>query len=109
MENWKNIKIDGIAAIEKRVASFKIYQLRLIPSLFFEVQITENSNGFFIGVTDIGLNSAIDESVDFGCGCGDTIEKALEFTLNNFIKMINERNDVTPDSFTWLDEYWARK
>ncbi|MCB2300829.1 hypothetical protein [Clostridium tagluense] len=106
MSNWKDIKIDGITRIEKCVAEFRISQLGIIPGTFFRVEISEGTNGFFSGITNIGLKSSVDESVDFASGYGDTIEKALEFTINNFMEMINERNDITPDSFMWIEDYF---
>ncbi|ERI10629.1 hypothetical protein HMPREF0083_01274 [Aneurinibacillus aneurinilyticus ATCC 12856] len=101
MSDWKNIKIDGIARIEKCVGEFQIWELRKTPYGKFKVKIFERIDGSFAGFTNIRLKSIEDGSPESGVGFGISISEALEDTLNNFMEMLNQRKELSEDDFEW--------
>jgi hypothetical protein len=105
MEEWKNIKIEGIAKIEKYVAEFDVWELNKTPWGKFKVKIVESSNGKYTGYTNLQLKSISDASSEGGVGFGNTIEEALEDTIRYFLCMLNEREVLNKDDFECVDPY----
>ncbi|MBW5444445.1 hypothetical protein GE107_00005 [Cohnella sp. CFH 77786] len=100
---WKDIKIEGIARIEKCVAEFNIWELNLTPWAKFKIKIYEDTNGMFYGFTNLQLKSQFGQ--EGGVGQGSTIEQALQDTIKNFLKMLRERDQLTPEDFETVDPY----
>lgn len=77
MDDWKNIKVDGIGSIERVVAEFNIYSNRT-PYGFFRIRIHEHQNGHLMGFTNIKIKSDFDSSPEGGSGNGATIYEAFK-------------------------------
>lgn len=103
MGDWKSIKINEIAKIEKCVAEFNVWELNITPYAKFKVKIFEGANGHFTGYTNILLKSMLDGSPECGVGYGKTIDEALQDTVQYFMKMLEEREGLTADDFEWSD------
>lgn len=101
--NWKDIKVNGIAEINKCVGEFQIFQVGLIPSTNFRVKIYENQRGHFTGTTNLGLKSLVDECPEYGIGFGHSIEEVLEDTVKYFMNEIQQRNNLKEEDFVWVD------
>ena len=104
MDDWKKIRIDGIASIEKCVTEFNVGELIKTPYSKFKVKIYERQNGTFIGLTNLQIKDK--EGCPYaGVGYGDTTEKALVDTINYFLKMINEKENLNEEDFECVDPY----
>ena len=64
---WKNLKIKGIAGIEKLVGEYNIWELNRSPYGKFKIKIFENSDNSYSGYTNIHI---ADELGDFYCAVG---------------------------------------
>ena len=96
MNDWHNLKIKGIAGIEKCVAEFNVSELKKTPWAKFKVKIYEDSNGSFTGYTNLMIKNATGDA-SAGVGYGNTVEEALENTVLYFLKMLDEKE-------TWMEE-----
>jgi hypothetical protein len=101
MDNWKDIKINGIASIEKCVAEFQIGELQKTPFGKFKIKIFERANNTYAGFTNLMVKHSEDNSADCGVGFGSNISEALEDTLNNFMEMLNQRENWEENDFEW--------
>lgn len=101
MVEWKNIKISGIARIEKCVGEFQVWELEKTPYGKFKVKIFERIDGSFAGFTNIRVRNIEDGTPESGVGYGRSIDEALEDTLKNFIELLSVRDDFTEDDFEW--------
>jgi len=101
MDDWRNIKINGIARIERCVGEFQVWELQKIPFGKFKVKIFERADKSFAGFTNIKVKNFEDGSFESGVGFGSNIEEALNDTLNNFMEMINKREEFSNEDFEW--------
>lgn len=104
MKEWKNLKIKGIARIEKVVAEFDVIELIKTPYSKFKVKVYEDSNGSYTGYTNLRIK---DETGDVfgGVGHGNTIEEALNDTIVYFLDIINEKQIWHEDDFECSDPF----
>jgi hypothetical protein len=104
MIRWNDLKISGIARIEKCVAEFDVMELNKTPYSKFKVKIYETPNGEFTGYTNLRIK---DESGDAsgGVGYGKTIEEALQDTVLYFLKMLDEKERWSETDFECADPY----
>ena len=99
---WNNYKSDIIGGIEKCVAEFNIYETQLIPYSKFKVKIFERQNGKYIGYTDLQVKDSTGSSY-CGVGFGNSIDEALEDTINYFMEMLKEKDVIMESDFSYLD------
>ncbi len=92
--DWKNIKIEGIANIEKCVG-----ELLKTPYSKFKVKIFESQKGVYTGYTNLLIND------DPGVGSGKSVEDALKETIENFLEMINENQCDSEEDFNCADPF----
>jgi len=104
MEKWKNIKIKGIARIEKCVAEFDVLELNKTPYSKFKVKIYENSTGNFTGYTNLRIKDGLGDASG-GVGYGSTIEEALEDTVVYFLNILDEKEYWQEEDFECADPY----
>ena len=104
MDDWKKIRIKGIAKIEKCVAEFKICELNKGPYCNFKIKIYENNEGVFTGYTNLLIK---DELGDFYCavGHGRTIESVLEDTIDWYFKMLSRKENWEEADFAYADSF----
>lgn len=94
VEEWKQIKINGIVAIEHCVAEFNIIEMNYTPWYKFKVKIFEDTQGRFTGYTNLMLKDETEDKTPYpGVGHGNSISEALEDTINYFMEMIKSRED----------------
>ena len=76
MDTWKELRIEGIAKIERRVAEFDVWELYRLPYGRTMIKILENTQGVFLGFTNIKI---MDETGYYSAavGFGESIEGAL--------------------------------
>lgn len=87
---WKNIDIQEVGSIEKCVGEFQILMQKILPFGKMKIKVYGSSNGIFTGYTDIRIIRKYDDSPEGAVGYGKTVDKALEDTINYFIKMVEE-------------------
>lgn len=104
MEKWKNIKIRGIARIEKCVAEFDVIELNKTPYSKFKVKIYENLGGKFTGYTNLRIKDGFGDASG-GVGYGSTIEEALEDTVIYFLDMLDKKEEWLEEDFECADTY----
>ena len=105
---WKDLKIDGIASIEKVVAEFIIGELNYTPYSKFKVKIVEKQKGGYIGYTNLFVKD--DEGYPSPeVGIGDTIEEALKNTIEIFIEQLKKRKEdkgkLEEEDFEYADSF----
>lgn len=109
MNEWRQIKIDGIVAIEHCVAEFNVIELEHTPWRKFRVKVFEDTKGRFTGYTNLMLKDETEDKTPYpGLGHGNTISEALEDTINHFMEMINQRSDkdcLNESDFESVDPY----
>ena len=99
MDEWKKIKIEGIAGIEKCVAEFHVRELYKIPhGRNFKVRVFEDE-ATFTGFTNV----VVKDKEEGGVGYGLSIEEALENTLINFMEVLDQRAEFVESDFEWAD------
>ena len=99
MDEWKKIHFSNISQIEKCVGEFNIWELNICPYAKFKIKIFENSDGNFTGYSNLLV---IDEIGEYYCavGYGNTLEIALEDTIQYFFKMTSRK---PPEEWTEKD------
>jgi hypothetical protein len=104
MGDWKQIKVEGVAYIEKCVAEFKIGEMIKTPHAKFKVKVFERKDGTYIGFTNLQLKD--ETGVPYaGVGFGETIEEALEDTLKYFFEQLNNKQVFSEEDFECVDPY----
>lgn len=104
MYSWKKIKINGIANISKCVGEFEIGELNKTPYSKFKIKIYEDIEGKYTGYTNLLLKD--DSGCGFpGVGHGNTIEEALESTIQYFLEMLSEKNMLCENDFECADSF----
>jgi hypothetical protein len=105
-QDWKNIKIDGIAGIEKCVAEFDILEQNYYPYSKVKVKVWEDAEGHLTGVLNL---HAKDPSgyFDGETGDGKTIEEVLTNTLVYFLQLVSwkDKQDWKKEDFTLSDPF----
>lgn len=101
---WKNIKIQGIGNIEKCVGEFNISETLKTPYGKFKVKIYERQNGKYVGYTNLQIKDK-DGCAFAGVGHGETVEEALKDTIEYFLNMINENQDIGKENFECSDPF----
>lgn len=104
MRRWQDIKIQGIARIEKLVAEFDVIELEKTPYAKFKVKIYESPDGTFTGYTNLRVKDGTGD-VSGGVGHGVTIEEALKDTVEYFLKILGERESWAEDDFEYSDSF----
>ena len=102
MEDWKKVKINGIAQIERLVDEFEVWELNKIPYGKFKVKIFETADGKFTGRTNLKV---IDKTNNFyaGIGHGNTVSETLIDTITYFYSLIDEVDNLTEECFEYVD------
>lgn len=93
MDDWKNIRIPGIANIRKCVAEFEVHELIKTPYGKFKVKIYEDKHGHFTGYTILQLKDS-DGCPFCGVGYGETVNEALKDTIKYFLRMLDEKAEI---------------
>ncbi len=101
---WKSIKIKGIACIEKCVGEFNIGELLKTPYGKFKIKIYEKQNGKYAGYTNLQLKDE-DGCPYAGVGHGETVEEALKDTIEYFLSMVNEKQNINEEDFECSDPF----
>ena len=87
---WKDIKLKYEGNIRKLAGEFEVSMPTVLPYCKMKVRVYEESNGRFTGRTDVLLIRKADGSPEGAVGHGDTVDEALEDTINYFISMLEE-------------------
>ena len=100
---WGTIEINGIVGIERVVAEFQI-ECPEIPNRYFRVKITENKNDRYIGRCNISICNR-DGFPEWISGLGNSIDEALEDTLRQFMRSLQQgkgdRSILEENDFEW--------
>ena len=99
---WKNIKCKGIAAIEKLVGEYDIWEIEKSPYGKFKIKIFQSQGGRYTGYTNIHV---IDEfgSFEGAVGFGKTEEAALEDTIKEYLEKVSWKENWEETDFQWAE------
>lgn len=101
LEEWQNIRIQGITEINKVVAVFEVWNNEKIPCGKFKVKILESSSGNFIGVPNIAVKNSEDKTPEWTSGMGNSVSEALKDTIKYLMESINECSVLSDSDFEW--------
>ncbi|MGY0374238.1 hypothetical protein [Clostridium sp. JNZ J1-5] len=107
MNNWKEIKIEGVTEINKLVDEFEIWALNKVPYEKVKVKIWENSKRGYIGVPNMQIKNHEDGSIDGITGLGNSPEEALEDTLKCFMELIDDYEKLYQRGLKEDDVEWS--
>jgi hypothetical protein len=100
---WNTIALDDILGIERVVAEFQI-ESAVIPSRYFRVKVTEKGNGRYMGRCNVSVKGR-DGCADWVSGLGDSVDEALEDTLQQFLRSLQQhrgdRQEFEVEDFEW--------
>lgn len=101
---WNEIKHQGIAKIEKLVAEYNIWELKIIPCGKFKIKIYESLDHTYSGYTNIHIADGLG---DFYCavGHGKTEISALEDTISEFFNLTARKSIWEEQDFQYADSY----
>lgn len=102
--DWKKIEVNGIANIEKCVGEFNITELINTPHGKFKIKVFEKRNGKYVGYTNLQIKDK-DGCPFSAVGYGNTISDALEDTILYFLKMIEEKENITIEDYVCSDSF----
>lgn len=86
------------------VAEFDVMELIKTPWAKFKVKIYEGQDGKFTGYTNLRIKDETGVAYG-GVGFGNTIDEALEDTINYFLKMLEEKDGWTEADFECADPF----
>ncbi|MBL1230369.1 hypothetical protein IW492_14120 [Enterococcus sp. BWB1-3] len=90
MDEWKQIKIEGIAKIEKCVGEFEISEYYISPWQTFKIKVYESQSGMYTGVSNLQIKDG-DGDFSVFVGNGKTISDALEKTIQCFFERTSRK------------------
>ncbi len=110
--SWKNININipgtyGVekVGIEKVVGEFYVMCMTYMPNCQFRVKIIQDSYGKYLGRVNVAIKNSKDESPEWVGATGESIDEALENSINEFINSIQssgrDLNNLTEEDFEW--------
>lgn len=101
MNSWKDVNVNGIVSIQKCVAEFDINQFD-VPNGKFKIRIYEEQDRvYYYGYTNLKIKNPVD-GIEGGVGYGDSIEKTLKNTLENFMELMRDRDNLSEDDFVFV-------
>jgi hypothetical protein len=104
MENWSNIKMIGVARIDRVAAIFDVWSDGKLPFAKFKVKIVERSGDSFLGVPNVAIRNPQTGEPEYTSGLGKTVEDALADTLIYFVREVEQctaQRELTEDDFVW--------
>ena len=102
MDRWQDLKIQGIASIEKVAAEFDISELDKTPYAKFKVKIYESNEGKFTGYTNLRVKDGTGDASG-GVGFGATVAEALGDTILYFLKLPSTKDIWGEEDFEYSD------
>ena len=102
--NWSEIKMRGIARIDRVAAVFDVWSDGVLPFAKFKIKIVERSGSSFLGVPNLAIRNLQTGEPEYASGLGKTIEEALTDTLFYFVKEIEQhaaQRELSVDDFVW--------
>ncbi len=102
---WHKLRLENVGCIEKMVAEFTIWMIPLLPYAKMKVKVYESQSGLYTGRTDLQIKRKFDGYPEGAIGNGDTIEEALENTINYFNNMLKEDglSELTEDDIEYCE------
>ncbi|HOV28405.1 MAG TPA: hypothetical protein PK566_18885 [Pseudobacteroides sp.] len=91
--DWNKIDIKGISRIDKCVAEFDVWAIPTVPYAKFKVKVFQDLNGKYTGYTNLRVKSDFDGSPEGGIGYGNSIDEALENTLQYFMELVKQKGE----------------
>lgn len=107
---WHKLKIRKVEKIEKCVAEYQIWMHEILPYGKLRIKIYEEQDRTYTGFTDVRIRRKFDGEFEGGVGYGNSIEEALEDTINWFLKIAesdypsdNYPNGLTEDDIEYAE------
>lgn len=89
---WTDIKttIDEVSDIAKCMEEFTVWLQDILPYGKMKVKIIDKGEHYYEGYTDIQIISKCDNRPKGAYSRGNTIEEALENTIREFLRIVEE-------------------
>jgi len=87
---WKDINNDFVGNIEKLSAEFQVWMVNVLPYAKMKVRVYENQYGKYVGYSDVRIIRKFDNTPEGAVGYGDSVDIALENTINCFVQIVKE-------------------
>lgn len=103
---WNEIRVEGIASVEKLVGEFNIYFTNKSPYKKIKIKVYENEEKHFESISDLKLYDGFDDF--YGTvGSGKTVDEAIESAVDYFFEMLS-RKDIAEwkeEDYSYADEF----
>ena len=87
--HWKNTDYGKGISVEKLVAEYNLCSMQIFPYTHCKARVWFRCDNDYIATSNIGIIDRTDGyTEDYICGCGNTIEKALDDLISNIIELI---------------------
>lgn len=96
----RDLRLEGVAEIEREVAVYRIAPKRDDLPMVFRVKVVERPDGSFVAYPEIALKGA-DGQPDWTSGMGPTVEQALADCVTALFETIRGKEPLTDDSIEW--------
>ncbi len=105
MDNeWKDIRITGIAKIEKCVGEFNVWELHKSPYGKFKVKLFASADGGYTGYSNLQVVDPLG-SFDCAVGHGKTQQEALQNTIEDFLRLVSRKDEWGEQDFRCSDAF----
>lgn len=98
--DWREIRIDGVARIDRVVGIFEITLAGKLPFVSFKIKVTEGAQGDFVAISNVWVKDQ-DGFAHGEAGLGPSLEKALEDCLTRFLAETKSRKELRNEDFVW--------
>ncbi len=102
--SWFEIRVPGIARIDRIVAVFEVWAPETLPFAKFKVKIVERKGDNFAGFTNVAIRNPETGQPEWTAGLGASVEEALRDVLQCFLREIEENSLGRPlneGDFVW--------
>ncbi|WP_140921495.1 hypothetical protein [Limnobaculum xujianqingii] len=102
---WRKLQLENVGSIDKVVAEFIIWMIPLLPYAKMKIKVYESQSGLYTGRTDLQIKRKFDGCPEGAIGNGETVEEALENTINYFNKMLKDDgfDELTEDDIEYSE------
>jgi hypothetical protein len=101
---WRDLRLPGLAGLEREVAVFVVHQKRDDLPMTFRVRIVERPGGTFSGYSEIAFRDS-DGTEDWIAGTGATEEEALADTVKGVLLSFEGKVIVDDASIAWAERF----
>jgi hypothetical protein len=101
--DWRKISRKGIIDIERVVDLFEVtISGENIRHFTFRIKILESRKGTYTGFSNFSVKNRKTGFQEYYSGYGNSIDEALEATINEFMDLIDGIDNIKDEDFIWI-------